>query len=115
MTQALHQEEIRIVSEAKELDQGELELKRWRQEIETLRFEESQLAEERGEVQTQTHQNEIALQEAEQEKRNREDGLIQREQDLQTLKGDIEGLVADLTEAKLRVAGAKRSRIASAR
>ncbi|MBP1723440.1 MAG: chromosome segregation ATPase [Deltaproteobacteria bacterium] len=104
MTQALHQEEIRIVSEAKELDQGELELKRWKQEIETLRFEETQLAEERAEVQTQIHQNEIALQEAEQEKRSREEGLIQREQDLQTLKGDIDGLVAELTEAKLRVA-----------
>jgi chromosome segregation protein len=104
MTQALHQEEIRIVSEAKELDQGELELKRWRQEIETLRFEETQLAEERGEVQTQIHQNEISLQEAEQEKRGREEGLIQREQDLHTLKGDIDGLVAELTEAKLRVA-----------
>jgi chromosome segregation protein len=104
MIQAIHQEEIRIVSEAKELDQGELELKRWRQEIETLRFEESQLAEERGEVQTQTHQNETDLREAEQEKRNREDGLIQRERDLQTLKGDIEGLMAELTEAKLRVA-----------
>ncbi len=104
MTQALHQEEIRIVSEAKELDQGELELKRWRQEIETIRFEETQLAEERGQVQTQIHQNEIALREAEQEKRAREEGLTQREQDLQTLKGDIEGLVAELTEAKLRVA-----------
>jgi chromosome segregation protein len=104
MVQAIHQEEIRIVSEAKELDQGELELKRWRQEIETLRFEESQLAEERGEVQTQTHQNETALRDAEQEKKSREEGLIQREQDLQTLKGDIEGLMAELTEAKLRVA-----------
>ena len=104
MNQTLHQEEIRIVSEAKELDQEELELKRWRQEVETLRFEEGQLAEERGEVQTQTHQNDIALQEAGQEKRNREEGLIQREQDLQTLKADIEGLMAELTEAKLRVA-----------
>lgn len=104
ITQTLHQAEIRIVSEAKELDQEELELERWRQEIETLRFEETQLAEERGEVQTQIHQNETALRGAEEEKRSQEEGLIQREKDLQILKGDLEGLMAELTEAKLRVA-----------
>ena len=53
LTRALHQEELRIVSETKELDQGQAELKRWQQQIETLRFEESQLAEERVEVQEQ--------------------------------------------------------------
>ena len=104
LTQTLHQEELRIVSEMKELDQGQMELKRWQQEIETLQFEESQLAEERVDVQEKTRQNEAALQEAEQEKQNHEQGLIRREQDLTTLKGDIEVLLAEVTEVKLRVA-----------
>jgi chromosome segregation protein len=81
-----------------------MELKRWQQEIETLQFEESQLAEERVDVQEKTRQNEAALQEAEQEKQNHEQGLIRREQDLTILKGDIEVLLAEVTEVKLRVA-----------
>jgi len=104
LTQALHQEELRIVSEMKELDQGQVELKRWRQEIETLQFEESQLAEERVEVQEQIRRNEAALQEAEQDKQNREGALFQREKDLHVLKGEIETLLTEVTEAKLRVA-----------
>jgi chromosome segregation protein len=103
LIQSLHQEELRIVSEAKELDQGQMELKRWQQQIETLQFEESQLAEERVEIQEQAGKNEVALQEAEQEKQNREEGLIRREKDLQTLKEEIEGLQAEVTGAKLRL------------
>jgi chromosome segregation protein len=104
LIQTLHQEEIQIVSEMKELDQGQVELKRWQQEIETLQFEESQLAEERVEVQEQIRRNEAALQEAEREKQSHEEGLIQREKDLHVLKGEIETLLAEVTEAKLRVA-----------
>jgi len=103
LIQSLHQEELRIVSEAKELDQGQMELKRWQQQIETLQFEESQLAEERVEIQEQAGKNEVALQEAEQEKQNLEEGLIHREKDLQTLKEEIEGLQAEVTGAKLRL------------
>ncbi|MGA2957451.1 MAG: chromosome segregation protein SMC [Thermodesulfobacteriota bacterium] len=103
LIQSLHQEELRIVSETKELDQGQLELKRWQQQIETLQFEESQFAEERVEIQEQAGKNELALQEAEQEKQNREEGLIRREKDLQTLKEEIEGLQVEVTEAKLRL------------
>ena len=104
LTQALHQEEIQIVSEMKELDQGQAELKRWQQEIETRRFEEGQLGEERVEVQEQARLNEAGLQEAEREKQSREEGLIRREKDLHLLKGEIEILLAEVTEAKLRVA-----------
>jgi chromosome segregation protein len=104
LTRNLHQEELRIVSEMKELDQGQGELKRWQQEIETLRFEESQLAEERLDVQEKIRQNEAALKEAEGEKQDREQGLFRREQDLITLKRDIEVLLAEVTEVKLRVA-----------
>jgi len=60
------------VSEMKELDQGQGELKRWQQEIETLQFEESQLGEERVEVQEQIRRGEGDLQEAEREKQSRE-------------------------------------------
>jgi chromosome segregation protein len=104
LTRNLHQEELRIVSEMKELDQGQGEWKRWQQEIETLRFEESQLAEERVDVQEKIRQNEAALKEAEGEKQDREEGLFRREQDLITLKRDIEVLLAEVTEVKLRVA-----------
>jgi chromosome segregation protein len=103
-TRILHQEDLRIVSEMKELDQGQVELKRWHQMVETLQFEESQLAEERGTIQEQARRNEDAFQEAEREKQNKEEGLIRREKDLQELKGEIEGLWVEVTEAKLRLA-----------
>ena len=103
LTRALHQEELRIVSETKELDQGQAELKRWQQQIETLRFEEGQLAEERVDAQEQARGNEGSLKEAEQEKLDREEGLIRREKELQALKVDIEALQGEVTEAKLRL------------
>jgi chromosome segregation protein len=104
LTQTLHQEELRILSETKELDQGQVELKRWQQQIETLQFEESQLTEEQGETQEQARKREADLQGVEQEKRDREEGLIRREEELQSLKGEIEGFLAEVTEAKLRLA-----------
>ncbi len=103
LTRALHQEELRIVSETKELDQGQADLKRWQQQIETLRFEEGQLAEERVEAQEQARANEVSLKEAEQEKSEREEGLIRREKELQALKVEIEALQTEVTEAKLRL------------
>jgi chromosome segregation protein len=104
LTQTLHQEELRILSETKELDQEQAELKRWQQQIETLQFEESQLSEEQGETQEQARKSEADLQGVEREKRDREEGLIRREEELQSLKGEIEGFLTEVTEAKLRLA-----------
>jgi chromosome segregation protein len=104
LTQNLHQEELRILSETKELDQGQAELQRGQQEMGTLQFEENQLSEEQRETREEARKAEAELREAEREKREREEGLIRREEDLQSLKGEIEGFLAEVTEAKLRLA-----------
>jgi chromosome segregation protein len=103
LTQALHQADLEMVSATKELDQNQLELKRWMQEIETLHFEESQLAEERIEIQQQAKENEAALQAAELLKNEKEVALRSRENDLQSLKAQIEGLLGEVTEARVRL------------
>jgi len=104
LSQALHQEDLQIVSEMKELDQGQLEWKRWLQEIETLQFEESQLGEEQEQFQEQARETQRALHESERLKKDKEESLIRRERGLQALKEEIEGLLAEVTEAKLRLA-----------
>ncbi len=104
LTQALHEEELRIVSEAKELDQGQVDAQRWQQQVETFRLEEGQFSEELVDIQDQIRKNEAALAQAEQEKRDRESGLIQREKELQSLKEEIEVLQSQVTEARLRMA-----------
>jgi chromosome segregation protein len=103
LTQALHQEDLKIVSATKELDQNQLELKRWMQTIETLQFEESQLAEEGIGIQQQAHQNEAALQASELLKNEKEIALRSREDNLQNLKAQIEGLLGEVTEARVRL------------
>ncbi len=54
-------------------------------------------------AQEQARGNEGSLKEAEQEKLDREEGLIRREKELQALKVDIEALQGEVTEAKLRL------------
>jgi chromosome segregation protein len=103
LTQTLHQEDLKIVSETKELDQNQLELKRWMQKIETLQFEQSQLAEELVEVHQQDHTSTTALQASELLKNEKELTLRRQEEDLQKLKAQIEGLLGEVTEARVRM------------
>jgi len=110
LTQALHQEDLNIVREMKEQDQNQVELKRWSQKIETLQFEEGQLAEEQVEIQRDTQENEAALQAAEVLKNEKEISLRQREEDLQTSKVQIEKLQAEVTEARVRLVTLREKR-----
>jgi chromosome segregation protein len=110
LTQALHQEDLKIVSEAMELDQNQLESKRWMQKIETLRFEESQFTEESSEVQQQAHERAAALQAAELLKNGKEIALRTREEELQELKSQIEGLLAEVTEARVHLVSLQEKR-----
>jgi len=103
LTQTLHQEDLKIVSETMELDQNQLELKRWILKIETLQFEQSQLAEELVEVHQQDHKSTTALQASELLKNDKELTLRRQEEDLQNLKAQIEGLLAEVTEARVRL------------
>ena len=103
LTRTLHGQDLQIVSETKEIDQYQGEWKRWKQEIETLLMEESQLAEELVECRQQAHKTEVALQASELLKNEKEEMLSGREQDLQCLKTEIEGLMAEVTEAKVRL------------
>ena len=54
LTRTLHQEDLRIVTEEKEIDQYQMEETRWRQKIETLQFEEGQLADDLSVIRNQT-------------------------------------------------------------
>jgi chromosome segregation protein len=101
--QALHQADLEMVGATKELDRNQVELKRWMEEIETLHFEESQLAGERIEIQQQASENETALQAAELLKNEKETALRGLENDLQSLKAQIEGLQGEVTEARVRL------------
>jgi chromosome segregation protein len=101
LTQRLHQEDLKIVSDAKELDQNQLELKRWMQKNETLQFEQSQLTEELVEVHEQDQKSTTALQASELLKNEKESTLHRQEEDLQNLKSQIEGLLAEVTEARV--------------
>lgn len=103
LTQALHQEDLQIVGETKELDQHKLELKRWGQTIETLQWEESQLADECLAVQQEARENEAALEELTRRKAEEEEELRRKEGELQQLKGEIEELFAAVTEVKVQV------------
>jgi len=103
LTQTLHGQDLQIVSETKEIDQYQAEWKHWRQKIETLLMEESQLAEELVECQQEARKTEAALQTSELLKSEKEENLCCREQDLQNLKAEIEGLMAEVTEAKVRL------------
>ncbi|MBU1207629.1 MAG: chromosome segregation protein SMC [Proteobacteria bacterium] len=103
LTQTLHGQDLQIVSATKEIDQYQAEWKHWRQKIETLLMEESQLAEELVECQQEARKTEAALQTSELLKSEKEENLRCREQDLQNLKAEIEGLMAEVTEAKVRL------------
>jgi len=110
LTQTLHQADLQIVSETKELDQYQAELKRGMLKSETLQFEESQLAGELAEVQQQIGENEARLQASEVQKTEKEGALGRREEDLQSLKAQIEGLVAEVTEARVRLVSLQEKR-----
>ncbi len=103
LTRALHGRDLQIVSETKEIDQHQGEWKRWKQKIETLLMEESQLADEGVECRQQAQKTEAAIQASELLKREKEEMLRGCEQDLQFLKAEIEGLMAEVTEAKIRL------------
>jgi len=110
LTQTLHQADLKIVSETKEMDQYQVELERGMLKSETLQFEESQLAFELAEVQQQICENEGHLQASEVKKNEKEGALGRREEDLQSLKVQIEGLVAEVTEARVRLVSLKEKR-----
>jgi len=101
LTQALHGQELTIVSETKELDQFQVERKRFGQKIETLLLEENQLADELVEFQGQARTTEAALKDAALKKNEKEAILSSQELDLQDLKAEIEGLLAEVTDAKV--------------
>jgi len=103
LTQTLHSQDLQMVSETKEIDQYQAEWKHWKQKIETLLMEESQLAEELVECQQEARKTEAALQTSELLKNEKEENLRCREQDLQHLKVEIEMLMAEVTEAKVRL------------
>ena len=110
LTRNLHQEDLQIVTEAKEIDQYRLEESRWRQKIETLRFEEEQLAEDLVAVRNQAQENEALLQSAELSKTEKEQALSLRGEGLQALKSEIEVLLAEVTEAKVRLSSLQEKR-----
>lgn len=103
LTQFLHREDLQIVSETKELDQNQQELKRWLQNIETLEFEENQLAEGLVEIQEQELATQRSLQRSEFLKNEKEGTLGRGQEDLQQLKADIEALGAEVTEGRVRL------------
>jgi len=110
LAQTLHREDLQIVREGKELEQLQIELQRWMQTIETLRFEESQLSEERVEVQERAHESQAALESSGLLKDEKEKAVREREEELQTLKPRIEGLVAQVTEVKVRLGALQEKR-----
>jgi len=99
LNQALHQEDLKMVSGTMELDQNQLELKRWIQKIETLQFEESQFAEESSGIQQRAQESQTALEAAE-----------RRRGELEELKARIEGLLAEVTEARVRLSSLQEKR-----
>lgn len=103
LAQALHREDLEIVSEVKEMDQGQIELKRWLQKIEILQFEEGQTSEEESELHRQARENESLFQSTELLQREKEEILGRREEELRFLKCAIEELLAEVTEAKVRL------------
>ena len=110
LTRTLHQEDLQIVTEAKEIDQYRIEENRWLQKIETLQFEESQLAEDLMMIQNQARESEASLQTAEVSKTGKEQALSHRGGDLQVLKADIETLMGEVTEAKVRLGSLQEKR-----
>jgi chromosome segregation protein len=80
------------------------------QKIETLRFEETQFAEESSEVQQQAHEKAAALEAAELLKNGKEIALRTREEELQELKAQIEGLLAEVTEARVHLVSLQEKR-----
>jgi len=110
LNQALHQEDLKMVSGTMELEQNQLEVKRWIQKIETLQFEESQFAEESSAIQQQAQESTAALQAAEHVKNEKEIGLSRREGELRELKAQIEGLLGEVTEVRVRLVGLQEKR-----
>ena len=103
LTRTLHGQDLQIVTETKEIDQYQSEWKRWKQKIETLQMEESQLGEELVECRQQAQETEVTLQASELRKNEKEEILSRQEQDMQSMKMAIEGLMGEVTEAKVRL------------
>ena len=110
LTQALHLEDLQIVTEAKEIDSHHLDKERWLQKIETLQFEESQITEDLGVIQNQARESEADLRISEQLKSGKEQALNLQGEGLQTLKAEIETLLSDVTEAKVRLVSLQEKR-----
>jgi chromosome segregation protein len=110
LAQALHREDLQILREEKELEQHQVELQRWMQKIETLQFEESQLSEEQLELKERARENEAAIEACDLLKDEKEKALRRREEDLQTWKTQIEGLVAETTEVKVLLGALEEKR-----
>jgi chromosome segregation protein len=101
LNRTLHGQDLQIVGETKEIDQYQGEWKRWKQKIETLLMEESQLAEEWVDCRQQGEATGSSIQASELLKKKKEEMLSGREQELQFLKTEIEGGMAEVTEAKV--------------
>ena len=110
LIRTLHQEDLQIVTEAKEIDQHHLDEERWLQRIETLQFEESQLAEDQEGIQSQARQGESDLQICEVSKSEKEQAITHQGEGLQTLKAEIETLLGEVTESKVRLVSLQEKR-----
>ncbi len=110
LTRTLHQEDLRIVTEAKEIDQYQMEETRFRQKIETLQFEEGQLADDLVVIRNQARESEAQLQSSELSKAEKEQALSLRSEELQLLKTEIEALLGEVTEAKIRLSSLQEKR-----
>jgi chromosome segregation protein len=110
LIRTLHLEDLQIVAEEKEIDQYQMEENRWRQKIEALQFEESQLAEDLMVIQNEAREGEANLQAAELTKTGKEQALRHQGEDLHLLKTDIETLMGEVTEAKVRLGSLQEKR-----
>jgi chromosome segregation protein len=110
LTRTLHQEDLQIVTEEKEIHQDQVDENRWLQKIEALEYEASQLAEDLTVLRNQTQEGETDLQAAELSKSEREQTLSHRSADLQILKAEIEILAGEVTEAKVRLGSLQEKR-----
>jgi len=110
LTRTLHQEDLRIVTEAKEIDQYQMEETHWRQKIETVQFEEGQLVDDLATIWDQTRESEAQIQSSELSKAEKEQALRFRGEGLQLLKTEIEALLGEVTEAKVRLSSLQEKR-----
>lgn len=97
----LHQQELEMVSQIKELEQHRSEGQRWQKEIEICQLEERQLSEEIQQYLEEISQTQGKLKEGEKKKEEKEQEIRLQERALYILKDEIEKINREVTETKV--------------